>query len=104
MAYLVAAQPLGLDAQTSLQLNVVAERLQVLWPCQNKQVAALAQADRLAEVRFERLEHADAGDRESNVDLCSELVAHAPSALAGRALAEELAALQEQDVAQAARG
>ena len=103
VAYLLRAEPFGLYAEAALERHVCLERGDVLFLGEKEHIAALAQADRLAKLSFEALEHADALDRQPDVDLAAELVADAAGALAGSALAEQLAALEDQHVGLAAK-
>ena len=52
-----------------LQGDVLCERVHVFGARQHEQVAALAQADGVARLGLELLEHADALDRQPDIDL-----------------------------------
>src|SRR5438045_8993449 len=82
LAYFLGGEPCGVHAEAALEGHVRLESGDVLFPGEKEQVAALAQADRLAELSFEGFEHADAFDRQLDVDLASELMADAAGVLA----------------------
>ena len=94
----VGRQPLGFDAQTVLQCDILAEGVHIVVGREQEQVPALVQPNGLSKLVFKSLQHADGLDRQSDVDLGSELMAYAAGTLARRALAEHAAALEEQNV------
>lgn len=87
-----------------MERDVRLEGGHVLRPGQQKEIATVVQPQRMAHLRREMLQHADAFDRQPHVDFAPELMPHAARALACRALAEEFPTLQQQHVTQAAFG
>src|SRR5437870_12043041 len=103
MADLVRLEPLRGHAEPSLQVHIASKDLHVGRTREHEEVAALVQSGRLIQLLFEAFEHGDALERQADIDLASELEADAASALACRALAEQVAALQQQHITLAAQ-
>src|SRR5438132_4289014 len=103
MTDLVRLEPLRRHAEPSLQVHIVSKDLHVGHTREHEEIAAPVQPDRLLQLLFEAFEHGDALERQADIDLASELEADAAGALAGCALAEQVAAIQQQHITLAAQ-
>jgi len=90
------------DAEAALQRDVASERLDARRRGQQEEIAVLVKIDRVAHFVAEPLEHTDRFDRQPDVRLVRELVAHAAGVAAGGSGAEHRLALDEDDVGHAA--
>ncbi len=101
-AHLIAVEPLSRYAQAPLQRHVVPESGNVALVGQQKEIAVTPQADVLAGLFLEAIEHGQAEQGEPDVDFGGELVADPAGALARSAHAEEFLFLEQEHIGAAA--
>src|SRR6185436_11903968 len=95
-------EPLDVDAEAALQDDVPPEGVDARRRGEEEQVAVLMQVDRLADLVREPLEQSDRLNREADVRFVGELVADAAGVAARGPGGEQLLALDEDDVRDAA--
>jgi hypothetical protein len=92
----------NVDAEAALQRDVRAKHVDARGRGEEEQVAVLMEVDRVSDFVGEPLQHADRFDREPDVGFVGKLMPDAARVAAGRSRAEQLLALDEDDVGDAA--
>ena len=95
---LIRIEPVNVDAQPPLQVDVVTECAHAFRRGQEEEISVLVEIDRVTNFFLEPLEHPNGFDRQADVGFVRELMTNAAGILARRPGTEERLALDEHDV------